>query len=158
MEHFPPIFLFFDSVPLLFHSNFQTWKMRSLPTLDPYVFLCRFTVFWGSFWERWCYALWSSSPKCSASRQVSRRRVHRQLRCLCLELGNKVPTLVEFDFSVNVVKAGLLTDFYLLSWWQKLFLPSWNRVKPKCSSNWPRQTSCISVHKQLICQQGQKRE
>ena len=33
--HFP---LFFDSVPLLFHSNFQSWQMRSLPTLDPYVF------------------------------------------------------------------------------------------------------------------------
>ena len=29
---------FFDSVPLLFHSNFQSWQMRSLPTLDPYVF------------------------------------------------------------------------------------------------------------------------
>merc|ERR1711860_136337 len=24
--------------PLLFHSNFQSWQMRSLPTLDPYVF------------------------------------------------------------------------------------------------------------------------
>ncbi len=34
--HFP---LFFDSVPLLFHSNFQSWQMRSLPTSDPYVFL-----------------------------------------------------------------------------------------------------------------------
>ena len=22
----------------LFHSNFQSWQMRSLPTLDPYVF------------------------------------------------------------------------------------------------------------------------
>ena len=30
--------LFFDSVPLLFHSNFQIWQMSSLPTLDPYVF------------------------------------------------------------------------------------------------------------------------
>ena len=35
---FPHFFLFFDSVPLLFHSNFQSWQMRSLPTLDPYVF------------------------------------------------------------------------------------------------------------------------
>ena len=34
--HFSP---FFYSVPLLFHSNFQSWQMRSLPTLDPYVFL-----------------------------------------------------------------------------------------------------------------------
>ena len=35
---FPQFSLFFDSVPLLFHSNFQSWQMRSLPTLDPYVF------------------------------------------------------------------------------------------------------------------------
>ena len=35
----PPFFCFFDSVPLLFHSNFQSLQMRSLPTLDPYVFL-----------------------------------------------------------------------------------------------------------------------
>ena len=31
-------FPFFYSVPPLFHSNFQSWQMRSLPTLDPYVF------------------------------------------------------------------------------------------------------------------------
>ena len=33
---------FFDLVPLLFHSNFQSWQMRSLPTLDPYVFFVIF--------------------------------------------------------------------------------------------------------------------
>ena len=36
---FPHFFLFFDSVPLLFRSNFQSLQMRSLPTLDPYIFL-----------------------------------------------------------------------------------------------------------------------
>ena len=35
---FSSIFSFFDSVPLLFHSNIQNWQMRSLPTLNPYVF------------------------------------------------------------------------------------------------------------------------
>ena len=30
----PPFSLIFDLVPLLFHSNFQNWQMRSLPTLD----------------------------------------------------------------------------------------------------------------------------
>ena len=35
-------FIFFSltsAPPLLFHSNFQSLQMRSLPTLDPYVFL-----------------------------------------------------------------------------------------------------------------------
>ena len=27
-----------DAIPLLFHLNFQSWQMRSLPTLDPLVF------------------------------------------------------------------------------------------------------------------------
>ena len=36
---FPHFSLFFDSVPLLFHSNFQSWQILSLPTLDPYLFL-----------------------------------------------------------------------------------------------------------------------
>ena len=36
---FPPFLSLFDSVPLLFHSNFQSWQICSLPTLDPYVFL-----------------------------------------------------------------------------------------------------------------------
>ena len=50
---FSPIFLFFDSVPLLFHSNFQSWQMRSFPTLDPYIF---FTLFL-SFWPRYSFAI-----------------------------------------------------------------------------------------------------
>ena len=33
---FGQFFLSIDT--LLFHSNFQSWQMRSLPTLDPYVF------------------------------------------------------------------------------------------------------------------------
>ena len=40
--HFSP---FFYSVPLLFHSNFQSWQMPSLPTLDPYVFFLHFEMF-----------------------------------------------------------------------------------------------------------------
>ena len=32
-------FLSFFEIYLLFNSNFQSWQMRSLPTLDPYVFL-----------------------------------------------------------------------------------------------------------------------
>ena len=35
----PHFSLFFDSVPLLFHSNFQSLQILSLPTLDPYVFI-----------------------------------------------------------------------------------------------------------------------
>ena len=37
--------LFLDSVPLLFHSNFQSWQMRNLPTLYPYVYLLIFKLF-----------------------------------------------------------------------------------------------------------------
>ena len=38
LSFFTHFCLFFDLVPLLFHSNFQSWQMLSLPTLDPYVF------------------------------------------------------------------------------------------------------------------------
>ena len=27
---------FHGTIPLLFHSNIQSWQMHSLPTLDPY--------------------------------------------------------------------------------------------------------------------------
>ena len=42
LSQFFPYF-FHDETSLLFHSNIQSWQMRSLPTLDPYVFFSKFS-------------------------------------------------------------------------------------------------------------------
>ena len=44
LDFFPHFSLFFDSAPLLLHSNFQSWQMRCLPILDSYGFFTKYVL------------------------------------------------------------------------------------------------------------------
>ena len=58
---FPLFSLFFDSVPLLFHSNLQSWQMRSLSTLDDFFFLFGKLAFFKKWGYRMFLKAWHKS-------------------------------------------------------------------------------------------------
>ena len=106
-------FPFYGAIPLLFHSNIQSWQMHSLPTLDPYVFLVFFGMKIGGCVAKKTHL--KSLSLISGSKDHFHMRERERQYCSSSFAVTQFYLVVNFSITVYYTCFYARSSFYLLT-------------------------------------------